>query len=415
MAQVLIGQQADIEQVDKGGHNVIHALTDMALENIPHKTATNPDAHPMVKAGLELLKLCEGWGFYEFDGPRADRLTHVCPLVSLIKCGIAPLSLELLRLGATGRMECYSSKRGVIKTNSFHAAAEGGDIEVFKLLRERNPRTSIDCTNHGGETPLHSAISAQNVEMVQWLLKEGADPNLVDENGRQPLSKAICRGLPGGRSCSLMIDALMERGASVSYGEEGTRSALQEAATIFHVDAVRALLRHGASVRFRSSCGLNSLQTLSLAMSILGQFEELRAYVSKRAADIRACITLFLQAGADFRESGSIPDDLSAKPEFLRYRKCVVSHHQKVAVYGEALFSIMRPGHVPTGRFVDQDAQGQRLTAPEIACRYGNRAARDIWQEALREIDPTISLNEDGVISRACVDAVEDLHFPGVV
>ena len=46
------------------------------------------------------------------------------------------------------------------------------------------------CGNNGW-TPLHDAAMLSTYKMVQTLLKYGANPNAVDEEGRKPVDVAI--------------------------------------------------------------------------------------------------------------------------------------------------------------------------------------------------------------------------------
>ncbi len=46
----------------------------------------------------------------------------------------------------------------------------------------------------GGNTPLHGAVSFQQKAMVSWLLEHGADPSLLDYEGRTPLALAKANG-----------------------------------------------------------------------------------------------------------------------------------------------------------------------------------------------------------------------------
>jgi ankyrin repeat protein len=46
----------------------------------------------------------------------------------------------------------------------------------------------------GGNTPLHGAVAFRQKAMVAWLLEHGADPSLLDYEGRTPLALAQASG-----------------------------------------------------------------------------------------------------------------------------------------------------------------------------------------------------------------------------
>ena len=94
-------------------------------------------------------------------------------------------------------------------TTALHAAATFGQLEVARLLIERGARVNVragiravrPCDSFGmlgpdGEpiperfTPLHAAAEAGHIEVVEHLLSKGADPRLLDANGKTPLDLA---------------------------------------------------------------------------------------------------------------------------------------------------------------------------------------------------------------------------------
>jgi ankyrin repeat protein len=105
--------------------------------------------------------------------------------------------LEHVRLGGSGR----GSKRSVLtKTQKkkprfepvailFDVATNGDLIELKRLLsRSRIP---INSTNSSDQTPLHCAVANGHVEIVEFLLENGAKVNVSDEKGWTPLLMAI--------------------------------------------------------------------------------------------------------------------------------------------------------------------------------------------------------------------------------
>jgi len=96
-------------------------------------------------------------------------------------------------------------------------------------------------------TPLSLACEAGNAELVQELLKGGADANQTLPNGETPLMMAARTGrLP-------VIELLLAKGAKINEREKlrGT-TALMWAAANSNADAVRLLIARGAEINARS-------------------------------------------------------------------------------------------------------------------------------------------------------------------
>ncbi|XP_023315834.1 tankyrase-like [Trichogramma pretiosum] len=82
------------------------------------------------------------------------------------------------------------------RSHALHAIVEKGTdddetarfLEVFfKIYAEKNQMVLINARDFWGQTPLHIALYRVRRKMVESLLRNGADPNLTNENGRTPL------------------------------------------------------------------------------------------------------------------------------------------------------------------------------------------------------------------------------------
>jgi ankyrin repeat protein len=75
---------------------------------------------------------------------------------------------------------------------ALYVAAANGDVEMVKLLIIKGARVNILSKQ---STPLHQAVGSKNLEVVMYLLKNGADVSIVDSNGSTALHWAANRGL----------------------------------------------------------------------------------------------------------------------------------------------------------------------------------------------------------------------------
>ena len=67
-------------------------------------------------------------------------------------------------------------------------AAENSQLNIVKLLLNKKPELNIQ--NQYGDTPLHNAVRAGNIDIVSELVIAGADINIKNNNGKLPIDIA---------------------------------------------------------------------------------------------------------------------------------------------------------------------------------------------------------------------------------
>ncbi|MCP5527317.1 MAG: ankyrin repeat domain-containing protein [Verrucomicrobiales bacterium] len=87
-----------------------------------------------------------------------------------------------------------------------HHAVAAGRIEVVDALKERG--VNLDARGSGMITPLMVAVGMNQADVLEWLLKHGADVNLQDEDGNTALHFAAWKRSPS------LAKRLLEAGAS---------------------------------------------------------------------------------------------------------------------------------------------------------------------------------------------------------
>jgi len=164
-------------------------------------------------------------------------------------------------------------------TDELVGAVRRGTIPVVKLLLERVDVNSQD--SRYGRTALSIAAETGDIRMVTFLLNYGASVNIRQYSrscwdddwgphwmaGRLPLNWAAVEGQ------SEVVELLLKHGANPNSATSGGRSALQDACWKDDQKSVRILLEYGADVNFQSfhHVSLIDLYTISYLVEQLNQ------------------------------------------------------------------------------------------------------------------------------------------------
>ena len=105
--------------------------------------------------------------------------------------------------------------------------------------------------NTVGSTPLHLAVSLNNINIVQLLLTRGADPNKKSTVGFTPLHLAV------NRNNKEIVQRLLDHGADPNIQNNYGATPLHLAAihNTINMDIVQLLLDHDANLNIRNNHG----------------------------------------------------------------------------------------------------------------------------------------------------------------
>ena len=130
-------------------------------------------------------------------------------------------------------------------TTALHNAAWRGNLDIVRYLIEQGASLNA-LMNGGGNTALHNAASIGNIEVVRVLLDAGADVDCRTTWGATPLQWAARQG---GED---VVQLLLERGADPRAAGDDGATAFFAAMDSGHLPAARLLLDAGADVDVRS-------------------------------------------------------------------------------------------------------------------------------------------------------------------
>ncbi|MCJ1282218.1 hypothetical protein MMC26_001541 [Xylographa opegraphella] len=171
-------------------------------------------------------------------------------------------SLEAVRL-LLDRREVTLNCKDHYGSTALELAAKNGHIEVVKFLLDRSAYCKDD-NNH--DRALLSAISSSNqyYELVKIFCTTGKfNPNAQGENGNTPLYYAACSKDDSSRTENGedTTEFLLELGADPNLLNEEGRGPLHEAALHNHTKTVKLLLKHGADPTTEDRLGYTPLRS----------------------------------------------------------------------------------------------------------------------------------------------------------
>ncbi|XP_078575768.1 uncharacterized protein LOC144861671 [Branchiostoma floridae x Branchiostoma japonicum] len=123
---------------------------------------------------------------------------------------------------------------------SLFVAAQEGHVEVVQQLLKAG--ADVEKARQGGATPLYIAAQNGHVEVVQQLLKAGAEVDKARQTGATPLYIAAQNGHVE------VVQQLLKAGAEVDKAKQDGATPLLIAAEEGHVEVVQQLLKAGAEV-----------------------------------------------------------------------------------------------------------------------------------------------------------------------
>ena len=125
------------------------------------------------------------------------------------------------------------------------SAIAAGDTARVQTFLEQD-MSLVHVHDEGGMTPLFLAAGRRDLESMRMVLDAGAAPKTVaaESYGISPIHNTCRRGGPGAREA---IARLVRYGADLDARDKGGVTALHMAVRDRDMEAVRALLEHGAA------------------------------------------------------------------------------------------------------------------------------------------------------------------------
>ena len=147
------------------------------------------------------------------------------------------------------------SLRTLIGRNLLHAAVEGGDVSIVETVLSLDIPVTVNSIDEHGHTPLMIAANSNNLETLEFLLRNGADPFLKDEKGRNVLHISVRHD----DGCTDVIERLLSFGMDIDSRDDKGYTPLMDAVALANVQAVNYLLEKGADPTLTANNGWSLL------------------------------------------------------------------------------------------------------------------------------------------------------------
>ncbi|KAJ9664983.1 hypothetical protein H2201_004847 [Coniosporium apollinis] len=194
------------------------------------------------------LRPCEN--IYQFDDmPYSNSLFHVISYLGLVALAKKLLHNKRWKYRLK-RILSIKSRHGT-GTTPLHLAVQSGHREMVQLLLKEG--ADLRGRDYMERTALDIAVQWRNEALTRLLVEEGADIMAYDRRGETALHKAASEG------SAAVVELLLEMGADVRAKDRWGKTALHAAASAHSSVVVRLLLENGADLRAEDREGETAL------------------------------------------------------------------------------------------------------------------------------------------------------------
>ncbi|KAK2575937.1 hypothetical protein KPH14_007299 [Odynerus spinipes] len=162
-------------------------------------------------------------------------------------------------------------------------AIRRGDVSILALLIEKIPVCLDDTTTqpYGKTALMTAAYSSRNPEILQLLVKKGADIKKLDGRGWSCLQYAVV----GERAKNVKV--LLDFGMDVDIRDFNDRTPLMISVLYSNLDVLSLLLNRGADITARDKRGFTGLQ-----LAVLRKKRDAAIILIKKGSDVSSPIPL---------------------------------------------------------------------------------------------------------------------------
>lgn len=170
------------------------------------------------------------------------------PLMQAAQKGYPEVMEVLIKHGADVDTQNDSGKTALM------LATFAGKLKSIEFLRECHAK--YDVRDKGGSTAFHWAIDGQHMDTVSWCIDDGWDVNIKD-TGSQWTPLLRCAAVNGNADIARL---LIKNGADVDACDGDGKTALMIAVINGHQNLVELLLKHEANIKVKNAFGKSAYE-----------------------------------------------------------------------------------------------------------------------------------------------------------
>ncbi|KAL6049432.1 putative serine/threonine-protein kinase mkcA [Balamuthia mandrillaris] len=164
---------------------------------------------------------------------------------------------DVVRQLSSGALDVNA--RDQFQQTALHVAAVEGNLPLLKTLLKAKPELDPLDTNH--RTPLHCACSHMHSKVIEYLLKQGANPSLPTKSGATALHFICSSGVAPDRAPKLVKMMLESKDFNIDAQDNLGQTPLHKAVKADCVEMVSLLLSHNANPNTTDKTGVSPLHS----------------------------------------------------------------------------------------------------------------------------------------------------------
>jgi ankyrin repeat protein len=249
LAVILLEHGADSNAGNNNGKTPLHKLSES-------RTRINDEGN-VVNLALILLK----------HGAEVNRrdVVNQTPLHLAIRWGLLKLAGILLEHGADANVENHNGETPLHILSANQINDEGDIVNLVPILLKRG--AEVNRRDVDNEISLHLAIGRHRFKLAKFLLENGADANVENNNDKTPLRMlSECR-IDDEADALDLVPLLLKLGAEVNNQDKDNQTPLHLAIGEGGFKLAQNLLELGADVNAENNDGKTPLHILSESAS----------------------------------------------------------------------------------------------------------------------------------------------------
>ena len=263
VASILIQIGARVDALDVKNETTLHYSSkygDLEVANVLTYFGADPNArNNELKTPLHVATTPEMATFLLQHGAKVDAKDNYkdTKLCDASWHGDLEMVKVLLQYEAAPNALCYHNETPLHIVTNVHDITKTNNTELVEMLLKHGANANV--TNQQSMTPLHFASKNGNLGEVQALIKYGANVNATGESLITPLHMAALGHI--GDGLANVTEILLKNGANIEAKDDNLRTPLHYAVeNMYGLDVAKVLVQHGADLKAKSKDGKTPLE-----------------------------------------------------------------------------------------------------------------------------------------------------------